>query len=150
MTRAHVVLGALSLGLVVRALWSCADFTVTVDPTGGLPDTVVVDPSFQADIQPMFTKRCVQGGCHTYASAQAMLVLQQGYAYDSLVNRPALLVNLLRVKPGDHQNSWLWRMIIADSTARFGLERMPFEAAPLTPNQILTIVHWIDEGARRN
>lgn len=36
----------------------------------------------------------------------------------------------------------------ADSTPRFWLERMPFEATPLTPNQ--NIARWIDQGARRN
>lgn len=150
LTRTPVAFGAASLGFVLFVVWQCADFTAPLDSTGGLPDTVVLHPSFQADIQPIFTKRCSIGGCHSLASAQADLVLQQGYAYDSLVNHPALLVGMLRVKPGDHVNSWLWRIIGADSAGRFGLERMPFEATPLTPNQIQNIARWIDEGARRN
>lgn len=145
------VLAASSCALcALAALARCADFTTRVDPTGGLPDVVVVHPSFQTNIQPIFTARCVQGGCHTVASAQGHLVLAPGYAYDSLVNRPAYLADFIRVKPGDHTNSWLWRMIAADSSVRFGLERMPFEAEPLTDNQIQTIVNWIDEGAPNN
>lgn len=136
------------LALAVSA--RCADFTVVPDPAAGLPNVVVAHPSFQANIQPMFTARCAQGGCHTTASAQARLVLTPGHSYYALVNRPAYLAAFIRVRPGDHVNSWLWRMIAADSSVRFGLERMPFEEEPLTPNQIQTIVNWIDEGAPSN
>lgn len=138
------------LVVAVAAVATCADFTVPVDPTGGLPDVVVAHPSFQTNIQPIFTARCAQGGCHTYASAGGHLVLAPGYAYDSLVNRPAYLAAFVRVVPGDHASSWLWRMLVPDSTERFGLERMPLGAEPLTANQIQTIVNWIDEGAPRN
>lgn len=135
--------------LLVGWMWACTDFTVTRDPTGGLPDVIVARPSFETDIQPIFTRRCTRGGCHSLASAQAGLVLERSYAYDSLVNRPALLADFVRVKPGDYTNSWLWRMIVADAGPRFGLARMPLLSTPLTPNQVQTIVNWIDEGAPR-
>lgn len=131
--------------------WACADFSSPEDPTGGLPDVVVTNPSFATDIQPIFTKRCAQGGCHTVGEAQFGLVLAPGYAYASLVNHPsALSPTYVRVLPGDHESSWLYRMIDDEDSLRPGVPRMPLAATPLTPNQIQTIVNWIDEGAPNN
>ena len=135
----------------VALVWGCADFEATVDPTGGLPDVEVTNPSFANDIQPIFTKRCSMGGCHSVASAQGQLVLVDGHAYDSLVNKPSSLVpGFVRVAPGDAANSWLVRMIGPDDDARFNNARMPLAGQPLTSNQIATIVNWIENGALRN
>jgi hypothetical protein len=54
------------------------------------------------------------------------------------------------VEPGNAADSWLVRRIGADPALRNGLPRMPLAATPLTPNQIATIVNWIDQGALRN
>ena len=84
-------------------------------------------------------------------SRQANLVLVADSAYDALVNRPARLSPaLLRVKPGSSSDSWLVSMIGADDAKRAGTVRMPLASTPLTPNQITTIVRWIDSGAPRN
>jgi hypothetical protein len=131
--------------------WGCADFEATVDPTGGLPDVEVANPSFATDIQPIFTQRCSIGGCHSLASAQGELVLVEGHAYDSLVNKPSSLApGFVRVEPANADTSWLVRMIEADEGARFNNARMPLGGHPLTPNQIATIVNWIENGALRN
>ncbi|MFN2397850.1 MAG: hypothetical protein ABR543_04300 [Gemmatimonadaceae bacterium] len=137
--------------LVAAAVSSCADFESPEDPTGGLPDVAISDPSFSADIQPIFTKRCSIGGCHSLASRQGDLVLVSGFAYDSLVRVPAVLnPSFERVEPGDSDSSWLVRMIDADPARRNNNARMPLLSTPLTPNQIATIVNWIDRGAQRN
>lgn len=151
--RAHalmrVLFGTLLAGIAVA--WGCADFEATVDPTGGLPDVEVANPSFASDVQPIFTARCAIGGCHTVLSARAEMVLSLGHAYDSLVNTPGFLYSQLdRVEPGDAANSWLVRMIEDDEGARFGFARMPLGGQPLTRNQIATIVNWIENGALRN
>ena len=144
------LLGA-ALVTVVIVAWGCADFEATVDPTGGLPDVEVANPSFAADIQPIFTKRCSIGGCHTPLSRKAELVLSEGYAYDSIVNRPSYLAPQFdRVEPSDAANSWLVRMIEDDDAARLHFPRMPLAGQPLTDNQIATIVNWIENGAPRN
>lgn len=132
--------------------WACADFDAVVDPTRGLPDVVVEDPSFSADIQPIFSRRCATGGCHTAASRQAGLVLAEGLAYDAIVNRPSTLSTegLLLVAPGDAASSWIVRMIGPDPALRDGLARMPLASEPLTANQIATIRNWIDDGAPDN
>ena len=129
----------------------CADFDSTVDPAFGLPDVVVASPSFVDDIQPILDKRCSIGGCHSLATAQAGLTLDATASYESLVGAPSTLrPQFLRVAPGDAANSWLVRMIGSDPAARFGHQRMPLSSLPLTPNQITTIVNWIDQGALRN
>ena len=139
------------LGVAIALVWGCADFESTVDPTGGLPDVEVANPSFANDVQPIFTKRCSIGGCHSLYSARAEMVLLPGHAYDSIVNKVSYLnPPMARVEPGDTLNSWLVRMIKDNDAARLNFARMPLGGQPLTRNQIATIVNWIENGAPRN
>jgi hypothetical protein len=151
--RSRVLLLAVPLLALPCLLWSmtaCADFETVNDPTGGLPDVAVADPSFEHDVQPIFTKRCSIGGCHSLATAQAGLVLTPGVAYDALVDQPATLrPGAVRVSPFQSGESWLIHMVGPDASGRVGLPRMPLASTPLTPNQIATLVNWIDQGARR-
>jgi hypothetical protein len=129
----------------------CADFPSEVDPAFGLPDVAVAEPSYAADVQPIFTKRCSVGGCHSFSTRQANLVLTARDSYDNLVNVEAVLApGVLRVAPFDADNSWLVTMLESDEAARGGHPRMPLAAPPLTPNQIATIVNWINRGAERD
>jgi hypothetical protein len=151
--RAESIARLLGVALLtaIALAWGCADFESTVDPTGGLPDVEVANPSFANDIQPIFSKRCSIGGCHSLGSRRAELVLVGGHAYDSIVNKPAFLdPRFDRVEPGDAVNSWLVRMIEEDDAARSHTARMPLGGQPLTRNQIATIVNWIENGALRN
>lgn len=130
---------------------ACADFPSSVDPAFGLPDVAIAEPSYAADVQPIFTKRCASGGCHSFATRQANLVLTARESYDYLVNVAAGgAAGAIRVVPFDADNSWLVTMIGPDDAARGGHPRMPLAAPPLTPNQIATIVNWINRGAERN
>jgi len=150
---AHALMRVLVAALLtaITLAWGCADFESTVDPTGGLPDVEVANPSFANDIQPIFTRRCAIGGCHTVNSERAELVLAPGHAYDSIVNKPSFLNPALdRVEPGDAPSSWLVLMIEGDDDARLHFPRMPLGGQPLTPNQIATIVNWVENGALRN
>lgn len=130
---------------------ACADFEPVNDATRGVPDVVVQQPVFERDVQPIFTKRCAVGGCHSAATRQFGLTLEAGFARAAVVNQRAHSSpgpdTVLLVKPGDHTNSWLWRRIQPDPSLRAGLPRMPLAATPLTANQIATIANWIDEGA---
>lgn len=129
----------------------CADFDTPLDPTGGAPDLLVANPSFSANVVPIFEKRCSLGGCHSLATRQADLALTPGMAYDMLVNVPSTRVpSLVRVRPSRPDSSWLVTMISADDAARRGFSRMPLASQPLTANQIATIVRWIEQGAQRN
>ena len=69
-----VRVGVATLLTAITLAWGCADFESTVDPTGGLPDVEVANPSFANDIQPIFVRRCAIGGCHSLNSARADLL----------------------------------------------------------------------------
>jgi len=130
---------------------ACADFEATVDPSGGLPDVVVPAATFSGQVLPIFEKRCSIGGCHSFASQQAGLVLTAEEAYDEIVNRPSTLrPQQLLVEPGDADDSWLVDMIGPDDSERHGRSRMPLASRQLTPNQIANIVNWINRGAPRD
>lgn len=140
-----------SYALLLCCALGCADFETSLDPAGGLPDVAIANPSFDTDIQPMLTKRCSIGGCHSIASRRGDLVLTPGASYDELVNERAVLdARFDRVEPGDAPASWLVRMIGDDPAARSNFPRMPLASQPLTRNQIATIVNWIENGAPRN
>ena len=145
-------LGAVIAMAAAAVAASCADVDTGFDPAFGLSDEVIAQPSFSGDIQPIFDRRCLVGGCHTIASAQGGLILDRSVSYDSLVTatRSTLHPTLRRVVPFDADASWLVRMIAEDPAGRDGRPRMPLAAAPLTPNQIQTIVNWIERGAPRD
>ena len=127
---------------------ACADFEGVVNPTGGLPDVVVDVPQFTRDIVPIFERRCGIGGCHSDAAHQGGLVLTPTAAHAAIVNKPAQTrLGEVLVRPGNADNSFLVIAIRSDDARRMGLARMPLASGPLTPNQIQTIVNWINRGA---
>jgi hypothetical protein len=131
------------------ALVACADFDPASPPVA--PDELVATPSFTRDVQPIFTARCATASCHNLVTHQRDLTLAAGHAYNQLVGVPAVLAPQYdRVTPGDPHQSWLYRMIAADPALRPGVARMPLGRAPLTDNQIATIVNWIVQGASPN
>jgi hypothetical protein len=133
---------------VAGVFGSCADFDGVTNPTGGLPDVVVDMPQFSQDIVPIFERRCGIGGCHSAASHQGGLVLTRASAHAALINKPAQTsVGEILVRPGDAANSWLVIAIGDDAVRRGSLSRMPLASGPLTPNQIQTIVNWVNRGA---
>lgn len=148
----RLVVRATAAAVALALMFACADFSGLEDPSFGLPDVAVPQPSFESDVQPIFTKRCVIGGCHTLGSQQGGLALDSSVAYDELVDVAATTTvdPIDRVEPGDAANSWLVRRLHPDPALRNGQPRMPLAAAPLTDNQLATIVNWIDQGALRN
>ena len=140
---------ARAAALIVAGIFgACADFDGVVNPTGGLPDVVVAVPQFSRDIVPIFERRCGIGGCHSESAHQGGLVLTAASAHAALINKPSQLrAGQVLVRPGDADNSWLVIAIRDDDARRLGLARMPLASGPLTPNQIQTIVNWINRGA---
>jgi hypothetical protein len=143
--------------MLVRALTvmaiaaACADFEAPEDPTFGLPDVLVANPSFSGDIAPILDRRCATGGCHSAGTAQANLQLTPDAAHGETVNVPSVLrPGMDRIEPGDPDNSWLVRMIEADPARRDQHPRMPLASVPLTENQIANIRRWIEQGAQQN
>ncbi len=128
---------------------ACTDFAAP-EPVV-LPDVLVANPSFERDIQPIFTARCATASCHNLATQQLGLNLQAGYAYDEIVDVESPSSHEMPyIRSFDPDSSWLVRMIQADPERRFFTERMPLGRAPLTPNQIATIINWVNAGAPRN
>ena len=147
MTRVQLTSAAAVLATLLAA---CVDFEAPEDPTFGLPDVLVEEPSLARDVQPILDKRCAFGGCHSATTRQAGLVLVSGASHGALVGRPARLnPGDTLVIPGAASRSWLMKMVGRDAAARSGVSRMPLAAAPLTANQIATIARWIDRGAAR-
>lgn len=134
--------------VLVAVTAACADFEGIVTSTGGLPDVVVEAPQFERDIMPIIERRCGIGGCHSDLSHQAGLVLTRSSAHAALVNKPSQLrLGEVLVRPGNAANSWMVIAIGADEARRMGLARMPLGSGALTPNQIQTIVNWVNRGA---
>lgn len=132
----------------VASVAACADFEGVVTSTGGLPDVVVEAPQFQRDIVPIVERRCGIGGCHSESAHQGGLVLTRASAHAALVNKPSQLrLGEVLVRPGDAANSWMVIAIGDDAARRRGLARMPLGSGALTPNQIQTIVNWVNRGA---
>ncbi len=112
-------------------------------------------PHFEADVQPLFTQKCAFSGCHSSASHQQGLVLDEGVAYGALVNKQMTEAGpLLLVAPGSVKGSYLTRKILGKHLAP-GTAIMPqgCPGAPqnpggcLTPGDIATILEWIQAGA---
>ena len=163
--RTGVRLQFVAIAAVLAVVMSaCADFAAPSDPASGLPDVEIANPSFSTDVQPILTKRCSIGGCHSFGTHQAGLTLAAGVSYDALVGvRSTRAPDLLRVSPGfacgeganpvclaGADSSYLVRVLVSDPARRRGLPRMPLESLPLTTNQIATIANWIRNGAPRN
>lgn len=141
----------LALSALVALAAACSDFDAPTDPAFGLPDLLVAEPTLAADVQPILTKRCSMGGCHSLVSRRANLVLTPDSSYAMLVNRAsAERPTLMRVRPGKPDSSWLYLRVSPDPSGRGNLPRMPLAAHPLTPNQVATIANWISRGAPRN
>lgn len=134
---------------LMAAALACTDFAAPRPVV--LPDVLVPNPSFERDIQPIFTARCATASCHNLATQQLGLNLEAGHAYDAIVDEDSPTSHdLAYIRPFQPDSSWLVRMIQADPAGRFFVERMPLGRTPLTDNQIATIINWVNAGAPRN
>ena len=110
------------------------------------PPAVKEDPSFAADIQSIFSNRCISSGCHN-AGAAGGLVLLQGQSFANLVNVPATQeAGKTRVIPSDSANSYI---VIKLEGRQTNGSRMPL-GGTLDSNSIQNIKNWIDKGAKNN
>lgn len=102
--------------------------------------------SFSNDVQPIFDMHCVF--CHQSAAAQGGLVLQQGMAYEQLVDVKSSQSELLRVAPGDREASYLLHKLRGTHLSVGGEgSAMPLGGPSLSEEQIELIGTWIEEGA---
>jgi len=118
-------------------------------PAAVTPPPVVTPPPagqslFQQVQDTVLTPNCT--GCHVGAGAPTGLRLDAGNSFALLVNVASVQVPaLLRVKPGDPDNSYLVQKI--DGRAAVG-GRMPLGRAPLPQASIDLVRSWIAAGAQ--
>ncbi|RMH81451.1 MAG: hypothetical protein D6681_18190 [Calditrichaeota bacterium] len=125
-------------------LSNCEHAELPVNPDNRQPQATL------SEIQrTIFDVTCAISGCHLGASAPFGLDLSEGKARGNLVNVPSgERPELLRVKPGDPDSSYLVKKI--EGAPDILGERMPRGRPPLSAEQIDLIRRWIAEGAKDN
>ncbi len=113
--------------------------------------------SFANNIQPIFNRSCALAGCHIPPTLNGGQDLSAGRAYRATVNaKSQQKPRVLRVKPGDPDNSYLFQKIvgtpgIAGVLMPQGCPGTPLNGATcLTPDEIDAIRTWILECAPNN
>jgi hypothetical protein len=110
------------------------------EPVNGGP--VNMPARFSSIQNEVFTKSCALSGCH---SGEQSPNLSAGQAYGNLVNQASFQnPSMLRVKPGDSNNSYLMKKLKNDGTSV-----MP-PSGQLSQAIIDSIAAWIDKGALDN
>jgi hypothetical protein len=110
------------------------------EPVNGGPENM---PARFSSIQnEVFSKSCALSGCHGGTQNPN---LSSGQAYGNLVNQAsAQNPSMMRVKPGDSNNSYLMKKLNGDETSM-----MP-PSGQLSQVKIDSIALWINNGALNN
>ena len=131
----------------------------TMGDSGSGSTTGTPSYSHAADIQPIWDANCVTG-CHDSACAtpgtcspatQNLDLTLDGDGYDDLVDRMSVqFPAMVRVEPGDPENSYLWHKIAGthEMVCMAGCgTQMPKNAMPLDEATQQKIYDWIAGGA---
>jgi mono/diheme cytochrome c family protein len=104
------------------------------------------NPATLAEIQRnTFGRICIN--CHFPGGPGPMPLTSEQVSYDSLVNVPSLESLLLRVAPGDPDNSYIIHKITGAPDI-IGDRMPPPPEAALSPREIAAIREWIAAGAK--
>lgn len=107
------------------------------------------EPAFGKDILPLFQQNCVS--CHITGEELGGLGLAPSLAYQQLVNTDSLQSDLVRVKPGAPEESYLLHKLAGSHLDQGGTgTRMPQGFPPLPDAQVELISRWIAAGAPNN
>ena len=136
-------------GLVLAALWAfssaaCEDAVEVSPGSGDLGGDVDLSPEEAtfAQVQAIFTRSCALDGCHHRPDPTAEMSLEEGLAYDNIVNVGTVSycgADGIRVVPGDPDASCMWQLLSQDI--------MPLVGGPLPDEDKETIRAWIAAGA---
>ncbi len=124
--------------------------STTETPTASPSPTVTATPGPFAQVQQIFNQSCVGAFCHDVQGRSGNVVLVEGQSYTELVgvqpdNRNARTAGLLRVDPGNPDNSFL--VVKLEGPPPPMGSRMPFGQPPLSASEIQVIRDWITAGA---
>lgn len=93
----------------------------------------------------IFSPNCTAAGCHSGSSPPDGLLLTQGSAWANIVNVNSVqMPSLLRIEPGDPDNSYLVRKVEGDGIVA---NRMPLGQDPLPQELIDLLRAWVENGA---
>jgi hypothetical protein len=141
------ILGLTIVLFVALSIFYCGGGGNGTPGTPDIPETVISDPSFSGDIQPIFSNNCAVSGCHN-STAQAGLNLSQGLALANIVNVASTQdPSKMRILPADAANSYLVIKIEGNQTVG---DRMPQGRSALSSVRIQNIKNWVDRGAKNN
>ena len=131
-----------ALIVLVALVWtgiSCSGPTTSTDMVF---DSAAEGPATFAQVQTtIFDVSCASSGCH---GNSAWPNLSAGQAYDNIV-RVESSRGIALVEPGDPDNSYLYRKLLAD--ADIDGARMPPGGPYLTPDALEVVRAWIEKGA---
>jgi hypothetical protein len=114
------------------------------EPVGG-GDPIDTTATFTRVQNEIFTPTCARIGCHDAIGRQQGQILTAGNSYANTVNVASTeMPSLLRVKPGDPANSYLYRKLTG---AGITGDRMPQTLPPLSDDQLKLVRDWIRRGA---
>jgi hypothetical protein len=136
--RSSLILSALLL------LTACGELK-TPTGAGGPGDPIDPSATLTRVQNEVFTPTCGTIGCHDPLGRQSELILTAGRSYAQTVDVASVeMPSLMRVRPGDPDNSYLYRKIIG---ANITGDRMPQGQPPLSDAQIRLVRDWIRRGA---
>ena len=109
----------------------------------------VVEPT-QSSIQTnLFARSCQFGICHD-AAMQGGLDLRRNNMRANTINVPSNKSELVRIKPGDADKSFLTKKLLGDLKPSEGTP-MPYgDEARLPKETIDAVIEWINNGALEN
>jgi mono/diheme cytochrome c family protein len=103
-------------------------------------------PTLKTDVQPIFDMACAD--CHGVKHQRGKLNLSPATARQQLVDHPSDEVpQLMRVKPGDLEGSYLWQKLQNKAAKGKGMPRGIFTSKRLPEAQLEVIRKWIEAGA---
>ena len=117
------------------------------DPdTGSATDPTQTSTLFTRIQDEILTPDCATSGCHSGTSSPLGVNLDEGKAYDKLVNVESNQVNgLLLVEPSNAAASYLMHKI--EGSDNIGGDQMPLYKPALSSDEIELVRSWIDAGA---
>lgn len=129
----------------VLILAGCGELVDLPTEPGGGGEPIDPTATFTRVQNEIFTPTCGRVACHDAIGHQSNQILTVGNAYANIVNVPSVeMPQLMRVKPNDPANSYLYRKITG---AGITGDRMPLSLPPLSDAQIKLIRDWIRRGA---